>query len=196
MTKAAEVGGSASADRSAHGSAKEIVNFLKAVLTNVLRSVLTRPFLTDFGLLTLRVFTGVLLIHHGYEKLANIENFAAAFVRPLHLPFPITLSYLAAFSEIIGSWLLITGLLTRFGALAIAGTISVAIYHAIVVNGFNIYLLELLGLYFAAAVMVLAAGPGRFSLDELLVRKIAPSARAQAEKLDALLTPNAAEFQN
>ena len=196
MTKAAEVGGSASADRSAHGSAKEIVNFLKAVLTNVLRSVLTRPFLTDFGLLILRVFTGVLLIHHGYEKLANIENFAAAFVRPLHLPFPITLSYLAAFSEIIGSWLLITGLLTRFGALAIAGTISVAIYHAIVVNGFNIYLLELLGLYFAAAAMVLAAGPGRFSLDELLVRKIAPSARAQAEKLDALLTPNAAEFQN
>ena len=196
MTKAAEVGRWASTDRSAHGSAKEIVNFLEAVLTNVLRSVLTRPFLTDFGLLILRVFTGVLLIHHGYEKLANIENFAAAFVRPLHLPFPITLSYLAAFSEIVGSWLLITGLLTRFGALAIAGTISVAIYHAIVVNGFNIYLLELLGLYFAAAAMVLAAGPGRFSLDELLVRKIAPSARAQAEKLDALLTPNAAEFQN
>ncbi|EAU73195.1 membrane protein [Synechococcus sp. RS9916] len=196
MTKAAEVGRWASADRSAHDSAKEIVNFLEAVLSNVLRSVLTRPFLTDFGLLILRVFTGVLLIHHGYEKLANIENFAAAFVRPLHLPFPITLSYLAAFSEIIGSWLLITGLLTRFGALAIAGTISVAIYHAIVVNGFNIYLLELLGLYFAAAAMVLAAGPGRFSLDELLVRKIAPSARAQAEKLDALLTPNAAEFQN
>ena len=196
MTKAAEVGRWASADRSAHGSAKEIVNFLEAILTNVLRSVLTRPFLTDFGLLILRVFTGVLLIHHGYEKLANIENFAAAFVRPLHLPFPITLSYLAAFSEIIGSWLLITGFLTRFGALAIAGTISVAIYHAIVVNGFNIYLLELLGLYFAAAAMVLAAGPGRFSLDELLVRKIAPSARAQAEKLDALLTANAAEFQN
>ena len=196
MTKAAEVGGRASADRSAHGNAEKIVNFLEAVLTNVLRSVLTRPFLTDFGLLILRIFTGVLLIHHGYEKLANIENFAAAFVRPLHLPFPITLSYLAAFSEIIGSWLLITGLLTRFGALAIAGTISVAIYHAIVVNGFNIYLLELLGLYFAAAAMVLAAGPGRFSLDELLVRKIAPSARAQAEKLDALLTPNAAEFQN
>ena len=163
---------------------------------SVLRSVLTRPFLTDAGLLILRVFTGVLLIHHGYEKLANIENFAAAFVRPLHLPFPITLSYLAAFSDIVGSWLLITGLLTRFGALAIAGTISVAIYHAIVVNGFNIYLLELLGLYFAAAAMVLAAGPGRFSLDELLVRKIAPSARAQAEKLDALLTPKAAEFQN
>ncbi|HCX53085.1 MAG TPA: DoxX family protein, partial [Synechococcus sp. UBA9887] len=98
----------------------------------MIRAVLTRPFLADLGLLLLRVFTGSLLIHHGYEKLANIENFADAFVRPLHLPFPILLSYVAAFSEVIGSWLLITGLLTRFGALAVAGTISVAIYHAII----------------------------------------------------------------
>lgn len=164
---------------------------------NVLRTVLTRPFLSDVGLLVLRVFTGVLLIHHGYEKLANIENFAAAFVRPLHLPFPITLSYLAAFSEIVGSWLLITGLLTRLGALAIAGTISVAIYHAIAINGFNIYLLELLGLYFAAAAIVITAGPGRFSLDELIIRQLAPKARAQAEKLDALLqSPTTPEYQN
>ena len=41
-----------------------------------------------------------MLIHHGYEKLENIENFADAFVRPLHLPFPILSSYFAAFSEI------------------------------------------------------------------------------------------------
>ena len=163
----------------------------------MLRTVLTRPFLTDAGLLILRVFTGVLLIHHGYEKLANIENFAAAFVRPLHLPFPITLSYVAAFSEIVGSWFLITGLLTRLGAAAIAGTISVAIYHAIMVNGFNIYLLELLGLYFGAAVLVLCCGPGRISVDELIVRKLAPGARAQAAKLEGLLgsTPEP-EYQN
>ena len=120
----------------------------------MVRAVLMRSFAGDLGLLLLRVFTGALLIHHGYEKLANIENFADAFVRPLHLPFPILLSYVAAFSEVIGSWLLITGSLTRVGAAAIAGTISVAIYHAIVTAGFNIYLLELLGLYFAAAAAV------------------------------------------
>ena len=107
----------------------------------MIRAVLTRPLFADLGLLVLRVLTGALLIHHGYEKLANIENFADAFVRPLHLPFPIVLSYVAAFSEVIGSWLLITGLLTRVGAAAIAGTITVAIYHAIVTAGFNIYLL-------------------------------------------------------
>ena len=78
----------------------------------MVRAILTKPFVGDLGLLLLRVFTGALLIHHGYEKLANIENFADAFVRPLHLPFPILLSYVAAFSEVVGSWLLIAGLLT------------------------------------------------------------------------------------
>jgi len=139
----------------------------------------------------LRVFTGVLLIHHGYEKLANIENFANAFVRPLHLPFPIALSYIAAFSEIVGSWLLITGLFTRLGALAIMGTISVAIYHAIVINGFNIYLLELLGLYFAAAAAVLSIGPGRFSADELIVRRFAPDIAHQQTRLEVALAATA-----
>ena len=147
----------------------------------VIRAILSRPIAGDLGLLILRVFTGALLIHHGYEKLANIENFADAFVRPLHLPFPILLSYVAAFSEVIGSWLLITGLLTRIGALAVAGTISVAIYHAIVTAGFNIYLLELLGLYFASAVAVLACGPGVFSIDELIARRLEPDLQFSAE---------------
>ncbi|MGB4532442.1 MAG: DoxX family protein, partial [Synechococcus sp.] len=134
-----------------------------------------------------------LLIHHGYEKLANIENFADAFVRPLHLPFPILLSYIAAFSEVIGSWLLITGFLTRFGALAIMGTISVAIYHAIITAGFNIYLLELLGLYFGAAVAILAVGPGLFAIDELIVRRFSPELeREQSGSIDTVVSEGGA----
>ncbi len=151
----------------------------------MIRAFLTRPFLADAGLLILRVFTGVLLIHHGYEKLANIDNFADAFVRPLGLPFPITLSYIAAFSEVGGSWLLITGLLTRFGALAILGTMTVAIYHAVSTSGFNIYLLELLGLYFASVAAILAVGPGRLSVDELIARRFSTTPLSQADRLEA-----------
>merc|ERR1712230_26462 len=156
----------------------------------MIRLVLTRAIAADLGLLLLRVFTGSLLIHHGYEKLANIENFADAFVRPLHLPFPIFLSYIAAFSEIGGSWLLIIGLATRFGALAIVGTISVAIYHAIITSGFNIFLLELLLLYFASATSICLTGPGNFSLDEVIIRILKseeteekiPSTKAKSSK--------------
>ena len=132
------------------------------------------------------------------ESVAGVES--VDLVKPgvvlfLHLPFPILMSYVAAFSEVIGSWLLITGLLTRFGALAVAGTISVAIYHAIVTAGFNIYLLELLGLYFAAAVAVLACGPGSLSIDELIARRLEPDYTVSSESLDELVvrTPGLSE---
>ena len=109
-----------------------------------------------------------MLIHHGYEKTADIENFADAFVRPIGIPFPILASYIAAYSEIYGSWLLIAGLFTPLAALSIVGTIGVAIYHAIVTAGFNIYLLELLVLYMGGALCILLLGAGNFSLDKTL----------------------------
>jgi len=154
----------------------------------VLSTILTKSFSKDTALLLLRVITGTVLIHHGFEKTANIENFADAFVRPLHLPFPIFLSYVAAFSEIGGSWLLIIGLATRFGALAIVGTISVAIYHGVVTSGgFNIYILELLLLYFAAAGCITLTGPGIFSLDEVIIRIL----KSESEEIEvATLTIN------
>ena len=134
----------------------------------MLNSIFYKSIFKNFAFLLLRVFTGALLIHHGFEKLNDINNFADAFVRPLHLPFPVTLSYLAAMSEIGGSWLLILGLGTRLGALAILGTMSVAIYHAISTSGFNIYLLELLALYFSSAFSIILLGPGIFSADYLI----------------------------
>ena len=126
----------------------------------------------SLGFLLLRLSIGIMLIHHGYEKLDNIENFADAFVRPINLPFPIISSYIAAFSEIVGSWLLITGLATRLGGLAVMGTISVAIYHALVTTGFNIYLLELLVLYWGGAACIVLNGGGKFAIDYLILKRI------------------------
>ena len=126
----------------------------------------------SLGLLILRLALGIMLIHHGYEKLENIENFADAFVRPLHLPFPIFFSYIAAFSEIVGSWMIIFGLGTLLGALAILGTMSFAIYHAVMTGGFNIYLLELLVLYWGGAACIVLNGGGNFSLDYLIKRRL------------------------
>ena len=76
--------------------------------------------------------------------------------------------FAAAGAEIGGSWLLILGLGTRLGASAILGTMTVAIYHAIVTSGFNIYLLELLMLYFASAFSIILLGPGIFSVDYII----------------------------
>ena len=152
----------------------------------MLSSILFKTIFKDLAILLLRVFTGALLIHHGFEKLNDINNFADAFVRPLHLPFPVTLSYLAAASEIVGSWSLIIGLGTRLGAFAILGTMSVAIYHALVTSGFNIYLLELLALYFSSAISIILLGPGKFSADylinEIFINKLNPLESRPIEK--------------
>ena len=152
----------------------------------MLSSILFKTIFKDLAILLLRVFTGALLIHHGFEKLNDINNFADAFVRPLHLPFPITLSYLAAASEIVGSWSLIIGLGTRLGAFAILGTMSVAIYHALVTSGFNIYLLELLALYFSSAISIILLGPGKLSADylinEIFINKLNPLESRPMEK--------------
>ena len=152
----------------------------------MLSSILFKTIFKDLAILLLRVFTGALLIHHGFEKLNDINNFADAFVRPLHLPFPVTLSYLAAASEIVGSWSLIIGLGTRLGAFAILGTMSVAIYHALVTSGFNIYLLELLALYFSSAISIILLGPGKFSADylinEIFINKLNPLESRSMEK--------------
>ena len=152
----------------------------------MLNSILYKSIYKDFAFLVLRVFTGVLLIHHGFEKLNDINNFADAFVRPLHLPFPVTLSYIAAASEIGGSWLLILGLATRLGAIAILGTMSVAIYHALVTSGFNIYLIELLALYFSSSIAIILVGPGLFSADflikEFVAKKLDPFNKSFLEK--------------
>lgn len=123
----------------------------------------------SLGFLILRLAIGTMLIHHGFEKLDNIENFAEAFVKPIHLPFPIFMSYIAAFSEIGGSILLMTGLGVRLGGLAILGTMSIAIYHALAINGFNIYLLELLVVYWGGAAALVLNGGGQFSIDHLIL---------------------------
>ena len=160
----------------------------------MLHTILIKSIFKDLAILLLRVFTGALLIHHGFEKLNDINNFADAFVRPLHLPFPVTLSYLAAASEIVGSWSLIIGLATRMGASAILGTMSVAIYHALVTSGFNIYLLELLALYFASAISIILLGPGKFSADylvnEIFTNKLNPINYGPNKKTTNSVEPN------
>lgn len=127
--------------------------------------VLGQGRLASVGLLLLRLSIGILMIHHGQEKLADPQQFADTYVASLHLPFPLVFAYLAGFSELIGSWLVILGLLTPLGALTLAGTMTVAAYQHILTAGLNIYVLELVALYLGGSLALLLLGPGRLSFD-------------------------------
>ena len=137
--------------------------------------------LASIGLLLLRLSVGVLMIHHGQEKLADPQQFANTYVASLHLPFPLFFAYAAGFSELIGSWLVILGLFTPFGALALSGTMTVAAYQHISTAGLNIYVLELVLLYLGGCLALLCNGPGRFSFDAGMVPALLEDLTAAAD---------------
>ncbi|AFY28047.1 DoxX family protein [Cyanobium gracile] len=143
---------------------------IAATVRQALKSyVLREGRLANLGLLILRLAIGAMMIHHGQDKLADPQAFATNYVVPLHLPFPLFLAHVAGYSEIFGSWLLILGLLSPLGALALTGTMAVAAYHHILTSGFNIYVLELVVLYLGGSLALLLIGPGRYSFDAGIV---------------------------
>ena len=115
-----------------------------------------------------RVVIGIMMVHNGQDKLADIENFARAYVEYLGLPFPIFLSYIAAYTELIGAPLVAIGLFTRPAALGLFGTMAVAMYHHISVAGLSLPYLELSAIYAACFLYFAINGAGLFSADALI----------------------------
>ncbi|MGD1941692.1 MAG: DoxX family protein [Leptolyngbyaceae cyanobacterium] len=141
---------------------------LTATAAKLFRPNVSANTLSQTTLAILRVTLGIMMIHNGLDKLADIENFAHAYVEYLGLPFPIFLSYVAAFTELIGAPLLAIGLLSRFASLGLFGTMCVAMYHHISVAGLSLPYLELSAIYAASFLYFLVNGAGLYSFDALI----------------------------
>ena len=166
------------------------------LLPRIKEYFLKQNLLASAGLLLLRLAIGVMMIHHGQEKLADPQQFANTYVASLHLPFPLFFAYAAGISELIGSWLLIFGVFAPLGALAITGTMLVAAYQHILTGGFNIYVLELVALYLGGSISLLLIGPGLFSIDALVVRNINTSPPIIEDSEELVLEPIAVRVNN
>ena len=129
-----------------------------------------------------RVTVGIMMVHNGFDKLADIESFAQAYVAYLGLPFPIFLSYIAAYTELLGAPLVAFGLLTRPAALGLFGTMCVAMYHHIKVAGLSLPYLELSAIYAAIFLFFAINGAGLFSVDALITQWLNKSALSAKAK--------------
>lgn len=129
-----------------------------------------------------RLVIGLMMIHNGQDKLADIESFAQAYVAYLGLPFPIFLSYVAAYTELIGAPLVMIGLFTRPAAFGLFGTMCVAMYHHIKVAGLSLPYLELSAIYAACFLYFTVNGAGLFSFDALIANRIDTSALSAKAK--------------
>lgn len=125
-------------------------------------------FWSQTTLAILRVVIGIMMVHNGQDKLADIESFARAYVEYLGLPFPIFLSYIAAYTELIGAPFVAFGLFTRFASLGLFSTMCVAMYHHISVAGLSLPYLELSAVYAASFLYFTVNGAGLFSADALI----------------------------
>ncbi|RMF24626.1 MAG: DoxX family protein [Cyanobacteria bacterium J083] len=156
-------------------------------LTEIFRPNINPNFWNQTTWAILRVVIGIMMIHNGWDKLSNIESFAQAYVAYIGLPFPIFFSYVAALTELIGAPLVAIGFLTRPAALGLFATMCVAMYHHILVAGFNVAYLELSAIYAVCFLFFLVNGAGLFSTDALIVNWLDSNALSAKAKQIMLL---------
>ena len=123
----------------------------------------------DGALLLIRVVVGLAFMIHGWSKIQNPfgwmgpEGFAPGFFQGL-----------AVLSEFGGGFAWIVGLLTPLASLGIASTMAVAFSMHTFMRGDPFVskaggpASELAAVYFCVAIVLIAMGPGRFSLDRLI----------------------------
>jgi putative oxidoreductase len=129
-------------------------------------------FLTNFALLVLRVWLGLtMLLNHGLDKLNNFTVIADKFPDPLHISQKASLG-LVTVAETLCAALLVLGLVTRLGALALIMDLGVAF---VMVHKLTLAMGpgsgELAFVYLAGFVTLFIAGGGSFSVDKALFGK-------------------------
>lgn len=120
------------------------------------------------GLLLLRLSAGILMMPHGYGKLIHFAERKDKFMNFLGLGSAVSLA-LVIFAEFFCSMLLAAGLLTRVVLVPLSITMGVAVFKAH--NG------EIFGdgetgfLYLTIYIVLFISGPGKYSLDKLVLKK-------------------------
>ena len=123
----------------------------------------------DIGLLLFRIaFGGMMLLGHGWGKLANFGEKAVQFPSVLGLGSASTLG-LAVFAEFFCALALILGLASRLALIPLIVTMAVA---AFVIHGVDPFgKKELALVYLCAYIGIFFIGPGRYSLDTVIAKK-------------------------
>jgi putative oxidoreductase len=132
----------------------------------------TNTNLLSISLLLLRITVGVILFIVGAGKVlgwfGGFGMQTTIFYLVTKLGFPVILAYMSAYTEFIGGFMLIIGLLTRPAAFAVMINMTVAGIVSLP-RGFVIGAAFPFSLM-VSAIILLLAGPMLFSLDSLIFR--------------------------
>ena len=121
----------------------------------------------DLALLLLRVGSGLMMLSHGWPKLADFGDKLTTFKDPLGLGPAVSLQ-LAVFSEFFCAILLVLGLFTRLSLIPLIITMAVA---AFIVHAADPFASQEKALLFLLIFVVqLLLGPGKYSIDAQLTK--------------------------
>lgn len=131
--------------------------------------------LQSFLLLAIRLYWGTGFLLSGYGKLGNAKG-VAVFFADLGIPFPELNAYIAGGIEFFGGLLLIVGLFSRVAAIPLFIVMIVAYFTAHsdaiqnILTAPGVFVAQSPFNYMLAALIILAFGPGKISLDYLLCK--------------------------
>lgn len=127
----------------------------------------------SLGLLLLRLGLGAVFIVHGAQKLFGGIPGTTGFFASLGIPAPGVTAWVVGTVEFVGGIMIVIGLLTPLAAMLVAAVMLVAIVRVHLPQGFMVsdggYEFAMMNL--AAALALVFAGPGRFSVDGLLAER-------------------------
>ena len=129
-------------------------------------------------LLLIRLCWGIQFFQTGLGKLMHIEK-VIGFFTTLHIVFPVMNAYLVGCTEMLGGAFLTIGLASRLAAIPLTFTLIVAYLTSeqdalgklFTFTDINPFLTADPFLFMFACLIILAFGPGIFSVDYLIARK-------------------------
>jgi putative oxidoreductase len=151
------------------------------MLLNLLKQSLAAESASDaqaWGQLILRASVGLMIfVIHGWHKLkgglAYLQNATpwplADEVAGMHLPAPVAFAFAATVIQFVCSLLLIAGLMTRINAALLTATLSAAILQNLLSQRDP----QLAILYVLVLVTLVLLGGGKFSLDAMMLSRMA-----------------------
>lgn len=126
-------------------------------------------------ILAARIIFGTLLLSHGVQKLIGFQELASVFPDPLGVGSSTSLM-LAIFAELLCSIGFILGFLYRLALIPMIFTMGMAFF---VIHGHDPFAIKELALvYLAIFLLAYIVGPGIFSIDSFLAKKLNKSHKA------------------
>jgi putative oxidoreductase len=123
----------------------------------------------SLSIMLLRVWTGAMMVYHGYPKLFE---FMPKFIESVQAKtgLPGQFAWLAAISEFAGGICLVFGLFTRLSALGVFITMMVAAFVVHANDPWN--KMEFALSYAVSALVLIIVGAGALGIDGLLIQRL------------------------